>query len=395
MLEERHIPIIKSTIPLLENAGSALTEHFYTRMFRENPEVKHIFNLTNQATGRQQFALFEAIAAYAKFIEDLPQLTGAVERIAQKHTSFNIRPAHYQIVGRHLIETLRELASEAFTVEVEEAWTEAYGLLSSIFIGREGELYQERKVANGGWQGRRKFNVVAKQVESKLVTSFVFEPVDGGAVLNYESGQYLGVEVKPQESEYREIRQYSISQAANDSNYRISVKRELGGDTPQGLVSNYLHDHIEVGDVIELYPPAGDFYLVDRQSPVVLLSAGVGITPMQSMLETLAKTKYQHPVSFYHACENSEQHSFNKQNKEICDEHGWDYKVWYQSGALSDSHIASGFMHFEVRALPINDGHFYLCGPVGFMQFAKQELMAKGVDESRIHYEVFGPHESL
>ena len=86
MLNEQHIQIIKSTIPLLENAGPALTKHFYSRMFSHEPELKHIFNMANQNNGRQQVALFEAIAAYAKNIENVTVLQSAVERIAQKHT---------------------------------------------------------------------------------------------------------------------------------------------------------------------------------------------------------------------------------------------------------------------------------------------------------------------
>ena len=132
MLTDKHIDIIKSTIPLLENAGPALTGHFYQRLFSHNPELQDIFNMANQHSGRQQVALFEAIAAYAKNIENLAVLTTAVERIAQKHTSFNIKAPHYAIVGHHLIETLRELASEAFTADVEEAWTKAYQFLAQI-----------------------------------------------------------------------------------------------------------------------------------------------------------------------------------------------------------------------------------------------------------------------
>ena len=134
MLTDKHIAIIKTTIPLLENAGSAMTTHFYQRLFVHNPELQDIFNMSNQHTGRQQVALFEAIAAYAKNIENLSALTTAVERIAQKHTSFNIQAEHYAIVGQHLIETLRELAPEAFTSNVEEAWTSAYQFLAGIFI---------------------------------------------------------------------------------------------------------------------------------------------------------------------------------------------------------------------------------------------------------------------
>ena len=130
--------------------------------------------MANQHSGRQQVALFEAIAAYAKNIENLAVLTAAVERIAQKHTSFNIKAPHYAIVGHHLIETLRELASDAFTPNVEEAWTKAYQFLAQIFVNREAELYQERGDTLGGWRDARAFNLVEKKIESKLVTSFIF-----------------------------------------------------------------------------------------------------------------------------------------------------------------------------------------------------------------------------
>ena len=96
MLTTEHINIVKSTIPLLESGGTAITEHFYKRLFTYNPELKDIFNMSNQETGRQKTALFEAILAYAKNIDNLAVLKHAVERITQKHTSFYIQPEHYQ-----------------------------------------------------------------------------------------------------------------------------------------------------------------------------------------------------------------------------------------------------------------------------------------------------------
>ena len=398
MLTDKHIDIIKSTIPLLENAGPTLTGHFYQRMFRLNPELKNIFNMANQHSGRQQFALFEAIAAYAKNIENLEVLTTAVERIAQKHTSFNIKPDHYAIVGHHLIETLRELASDAFTTDVEEAWTAAYKFLAQIFIDREAHLYQERAETLGGWRDARAFTVIDKVVESKLVTSFVFMPLDDKAVIGYQPGQYLGVEVSDPNREFKEIRQYSLSTSANDQTYRISVKREvnnLDGITTKGIVSNYLHNEINVGDSINLYAPAGDFFFTDRQAPVVLLSAGVGITPMQAILETLAKESYEYPVQYLHACENSEQHSFDQRTTELINQHNWQQHIWYLTGEVSQQHILQGMMDFTQIDLPIEQGDFYLCGPIPFMQFAKQQLLTLGVEANNIHYEVFGPHADL
>jgi nitric oxide dioxygenase len=393
MLTEQHIAIVKATIPLLENAGPALTGHFYQRLFQHNPELQDIFNMSNQVSGRQQVALFEAIAAYAKNIENLGALTQAVERIAQKHTSFAIQPAHYAVVGHHLIETLRELAPDAFTDEVEDAWTAAYQFLAQIFITRESELYEQRGQSNGGWKGARSFTVIEKTKESKWVTSFLLEASDKKPVIDFIPGQYLGLEVTPMNAKYKEIRQYSLSDTPNGSTYRISVKREAN-DNP-GVVSNYLHDWVNVGDKVNVHAPAGDFYFQDRQAPVTLISAGVGITPMQSILETLAKEEYDLPVNYLHACEDSEEHSFATRTESLIHANQWQQKVWYRNERSDDKDIEHGFMNFNAIELPLQQGDFYLCGPVPFMRYAKEQLISLGVTEDRVHYEVFGPHDNF
>lgn len=397
MLSAQTIALVKSTIPLLEDAGTVITEHFYARMFRANPELKDIFNMSNQQSGRQQFALFSAIAAYAKNIENPAVLKTAVERIAHKHTSLNVQAHHYDIVGHHLIETLRELAPAAFTVEVEAAWTEAYALLASIFIGREGDLYRQSEQGTGGWNGVRRFKVIEKKAESALVTSFVLAPSDGGAVLDYQPGQYLSVRVKPVGAEYWEIRQYSLSDRPNGERYRISVKRENG--TVRGAVSNHLHDAVQQGDEIDVLPPAGDFFLQALNRPTVLISAGVGLTPMMSMLEAIVHANTGAPVAFLHACENAQQHSFAGRIAELQRTYSpLTSFTWYS--ALDDLPTPShfhGLMEIAPLAaqLPLAEGHFYLCGPTGFMKFAKDQLLALGVNAGRIHYEVFGPHSDL
>ncbi|PTO73292.1 NO-inducible flavohemoprotein [Vibrio splendidus] len=398
MLNNLHINIIKSTIPLLESAGPALTQHFYQRMFTHNPELKDIFNMTHQRTGRQGVALFEAIAAYAKNIENLAALTTAVERIAQKHTSFNIQPEHYQIVGLHLIETLRELAADAFTPEVEEAWTAAYLFLAQVFIDREAELYLQRKQAVGGWEAAREFVIADKIEESALVTSFILQPKDGGEVLDYTPGQYIGIEVKPEGSQYSEIRQYSLSDKPNGKQYRISVKREGQGQETQGVVSNHLHDTVAVGDEVNLYAPAGDFMYQERSKPVTLISAGVGVTPMQSMLEFLNTEDKNEPVLYLHACENVGQHSFTTRVKDIVADKGWEAKTWYMNkdeSACENTHQGQMDLASISDTKGFEESDFYICGPVGFMKNIVEQLDALKVDRSRVHYEVFGPHANF
>ena len=406
MLSNEHIQLVKSTVPLLEASGSAITDYFYNRLFTHNPEAQNIFNMSNQASGKQSFALFSAIAAYAKNLDNVEQLLSMVERIAQKHTSLNIQPEHYDLVGHHLIETLRELVPEQFTADIEEAWTVAYQALAAIFIAREGELYKQREVLKGGWKGGRQFKLVEKRIESELVKSLVFEPVDGGPVIDYQAGQYIGIEVQPKQSEFKEIRQYSLSDKANGDSYRISVKREIVGKP--GIVSNYLHDGLRLADEVTLYAPAGDFFLTKTDAPVVLISAGVGLTPMQSMLETLLaeqgskeesslQKSAQKKIHFLHACENSGQHSFKKRLASLVQQNKVKALTWYKSETLEQAGIHQGYMDLVSveEQLPLALGDFYLCGPVAFMQFAKQQLVTLGVNDTRIHYEVFGPHESF
>lgn len=397
MLDQTTVAVIKSTIPLLESAGPALTQHFYQRMFSHNPELKDIFNLAHQRSGGQPLALFNAVAAYAKNIDNLGALAGAVERIAHKHTGFLIQPEQYHIVGSHLLATLKELGGSAITDEVLEAWGKAYGVLADIFIGREREIYQEKAAQAGGWQGTRPFIIKEKRAESALITSFVLAPADGQPVLNFKPGQYLSIKLAHPQLEYQEIRQYSLSDASNGREYRISVKRE-----PEGQVSNLLHDHLHVGDSIDVMPPAGDFFLrADKATPVVLISGGVGLTPMLSMLNQLLARDHGASISWLHACERGDLHAFREDIRHKCAQHNrLQSRVWYREPMAQDQqgkdYDFRGTMDLaQVAELLAPDAHYYFCGPLGFMQSIKDQLLAAGIPAGQLHYEVFGPHQDL
>lgn len=393
MLSDKTIEIVKSTVPLLAQAGTVVTDHFYKRMFSHNPELKNIFNMANQDTGRQQFALFNALAAYAQNIDNLAVLKEALARINHKHTSLNILPEHYPIVGAHLIGTLKELIPEQFTPDVEYAWREAYALLADICITEEAALYAHSKNKYGGWAGTREFKITNKQVESELVTSFTLTPVDGEAVITHKPGQYLGIKVKPEGAEYEEIRQYSISQKSNAKNYRISVKKEL--QPKLGMVSNHLHA-LELGAIVELYPPAGDFFLRNNTNPAVLISAGVGQTPMLAMLETLLSDNSNQAIMYLHACENTQQHSFAKYLNGLNAVYNrLQTMTWFNQAVEGADFIGLMNLNAVQTQLPLTNGDFYLCGPAGFMAFIKNQLLELGVKNEHIHYEVFGPHQDL
>lgn len=396
MLDAQTIATVKATIPLLVETGPKLTAHFYDRIFTHNPELKEIFNMSNQRNGDQREALFNAIAAYASNIENLPALLPAVEKIAQKHTSFQIKPEQYNIVGAHLLATLDEMFSPG--QEVLDAWGKAYGVLAGVFINREAEIYQDNANKTGGWEGTRAFRIVKKTPRSDLITSFEMEPVDGQPVADYQPGQYLAVWLKPEDFEYQEIRQYSLTRKPDGKGYRIAVKRENGGQ-----VSSWLHNAAKEGDVVYLAAPAGDFFLnVTPQTPVTLISGGVGQTPMLAMLDTLSKNRHPAQVNWFHAAENGSVHAFADEVKTLGSalpnftSHLW-YRTPTDTDRQSGAFDSEGLMALSALADKLQDPQmqFYLCGPVAFMQHAAKQLVELGVNADSIHYECFGPHKVL
>lgn len=291
-LSEQTIAIVKATVPALEAHGLEIVRTMYARMF-EDPAIRALFNQSHHGeTGSQPKALTGAILAYARNIDNLGVLGEAVERISQKHVGLQILPEHYPAVANALLGSIREVLGEAATDEVLEAWGEAYWFLANILIGREKTIYADLAASDGGWSGWREFRVDEKIRESEIVTSFVLRPVDGGAVVRHRPGQYLTFQLElPGRSTLK--RNYSISSAPNGNSYRITVKRE-----PKGEASNWLHDGAEVGTVLKVAPPAGEFFLgQETERPVVLLSGGVGLTPMVSMLETVRGRKPDLPCT--------------------------------------------------------------------------------------------------
>ncbi|MDF8362215.1 NO-inducible flavohemoprotein, partial [Achromobacter anxifer] len=375
MLSPQIRALVKGTAPVLKTHGVALTKHFYARMFQHNPELKHVFNQGHQAGGEQQQALAGAVAAYAEHIDDPSVLMPVVTRIVHKHVSLGIRPEHYQIVGKHLLASIKEVLGEAATDELVDAWAAAYGQLADLLIAEEARLYAESAAKPGGWTGWRAFRVVGKQRESAEITSFYLAPADGGAVPAYRPGQYVSVRVFVPELGLMQPRQYSLSDAPGQDRLRISVKREAGGaDTPAGRVSNALHDRLEEGGVIDVAPPQGDFHLREEgNAPVVLLSGGVGLTPMVSILNHLVGLNDERQIRFVHGCRNSSVHAMKEHVNSIAAERGNVRKaVFYEEIGQADQPGRDYDHAGRVDLLAIRDevivpdADYYLCGPAGF-----------------------------
>jgi nitric oxide dioxygenase len=391
MLSTTARPLIEATVPVLLANGEAITRHFYARMFSAHPELKNLFNLGNQASGNQAQALAGAVYAFASHM-DKPAVIGPVlDRIAHKHVSLGITPAQYTIVGRHLLAALGEVLGEAITPEIAAAWDEVYWLMATELVAREARLYQERDWQVG--QDWPALEVVRRELTSADTVALTLKPRDGSPLPDFVPGQYLSVAVPVPEAGLTQVRQYSLSDAPGGNTWRITIKRVAEGEaTPPGLVSNRLHEAIQVGDPIHVGPPAGDFRLRDDDAPVVLISAGVGITPMVSMLRHVAATQAGRPVVFAYATADSTRFPHRDEveaSLEALDDAR--YHLWLEQAGASDAPALAGRMDLgQVDALPAN-GAFYLCGPLPFMQAQRRWLIGQGISREQIHYEVFGP----
>lgn len=405
MLNPSTIEIIKSTVPVLEVHGTAITKRFYEMMFTSHPELLNIFNHANQRQGKQSGALANAVYAAAANIDQLENIIPVVKQIGHKHRALGVKPEHYPIVGQHLLMAIKDVLGDAATDEIINAWAEAYGIIADAFIGVEADMYAQAAAQPGGWDGFRKFVVTRKEQESSVITSFYLKPADGQSISSFLPGQYITVRATVEGSKNTHLRHYSLSDAPNPDYYRISVKKEAGNDSQAaGVVSNYLHDQVHEGDLLEISAPAGDFTLdpaAPSQAPVVLISGGVGLTPTISMLNTLVEKQPERPVTFIHAAINSGFHALRDHVTAVAKQHPQvSSYVCYESPLEGDACDHTGYIDIPWLQSVLSDetartADFYFCGPMPFMKTILQALKQLGVSADRIHYEFFGPAGSL
>lgn len=380
------ITVVKATVPALEQYGPLITETMYRRLF-ENDHIAALFNQANQQKGTQRLALAHAVLAYARNIENLEVLGAAVERIAQKHIGYAILPEHYPFVGQALLGAIEEVLGDAATPDILAAWGEAYWFLADLLIAREAAIRAEIEAQRGGWTDWRRFTVAERHVEADGIVSFVLRPEDGGPVVAHRPGQYLTLRFDAAGLPGVK-RNYSISSTPSDESYRITVKREAEGEA-----SRFLHDHALVGTILETTPPAGDFHLSDNPPrPVVLLSGGVGLTPMVSMLEVLARRHRDVPVHYVHGTSSPAHHALSRQVQDAATRHGnIVVSTFYESGADVPAHPGRISMDWLRTSVPLTEADIYLCGPRPFLRYFVAGLREAGVPVDRIHYEFFGP----
>ena len=238
----------------------------------------------------------------------------------------------------------------------------------------------------------RQFEVTRKVREAEGITSFYLAPVDGEPLAPFEPGQHLPIQLRFQDTAPAK-RTYSLSGAPGAAEYRLSIKRE-----DRGLASRALHDAVEVGHVIEARPPSGDFVVGCSQCPLVLASAGVGLTPMVSMLHKAAEDGGDRPVWYAHGARDGEHHALaDEVDALVASRPNLHRHIRFSSpraeDRLGEDYDATGRVTAEAL-LALNagpDAHYMLCGPAAFLADIQSGLTAAGVPEDHIHWETFGP----
>lgn len=391
MLSENTRTLVKATIPVLEQHGTEITKCFYGMMLDEHKELLNIFNRTNQKIGAQPTALATTVVAAAKNIDDLSPLIGHVKQIGHKHRALQIKPEHYPIVGEYLLKAIKKVLGDAATPEIINAWGEAYGAIADVFINVEKEMYAE-----AAWPGWKQFTVTGKKLVASDIYQFSVKPTKESGVdlakIPLIPGQYITVNTHPtgQNNEYDALRHYSLCSTEINDGLKFAVRKETPPGKPVGLVSEYLHKDIKIGDGIKLSAPAGDFAMNQElvkqdKIPLVLLSAGVGVTPLLAMLENQIKFNSKRPIHWIQASQDEQTQAFKEEVDALLSKGSNVAKEIVHSN--KGGHIDAEFLKQHVPS----HADVYLCGSLPFMQDMIGHFKTLEHKSDTIHYEPFGP----
>lgn len=250
------------------------------------------------------------------------------------------------------------------------------------------------------WNGFRKFTVARKVEECDDTYSFYLKPHNGRPLPAFKPGQYLTFEVQPPGLPKAQIRCYSLSDGAlTDEHYRVTIKRYIRDDGKPGVVSTYFCDDVKEGDILNVKAPSGKFYLdVEVERPVVLISGGIGITPMLAMARVLTHLNDPREIYFFFGCRSGADHMFREEVIELQKKNpNMRLHICYSRPSETDvkgehyNHHSRVTIDLMKEVLPSSNYEYYLCGPGPFMDSLVAGLYEWGVPKKDVKFEAFGP----
>jgi nitric oxide dioxygenase len=371
VLSSEQLAVVKATTPVVGANVSKITSCFYATMFKNDPGSLHFFNEANQQRGFQQEALAEAIVAYATNIENLGALAPLVEKIAHRHVSLSVTPPLYQLVHKNLMAAIADVLGAAVTPEIAGAWSQAVLDLAKVCITTEEQLYEKYEARRGGWRGEREFRLVDKKKMAAETYSFKFVPTDGYAgPFDFTPGQYMTIRMPKVGAAPRH---YTLTSSPGETFLQCTTRKVRGG-----VVSTYMHDKMEIGAKVRVGVPCGVLKSEPNPNGHVLVSAGIGVTPMSALAKQLGRKV----KAIW--CLNS-----TKDRAVFVDE-------FINSGVPTFSLTTEGGRpDLDVHAAKLvqtagESCSYYLCGPVPFMAGFSHALYKAGVAQEKVHMQLFG-----
>ena len=280
--------------------------------------------------------------------------------------------------------------------------TEALAQETMLFNLQAARRARKKAEATGApWNGIRKFQVAKKIPETNDASSFYLVPHDKKALPGFKPGQYLAFELNIPGQARKTIRCYSLSDRPRPDYYRVTIKRCLAPkpEHPPGLSSNFFHDSIHEGQILDVKAPGGHFFLdASKQSPVVLISGGVGITPCVSMMNELIELGSTQEIWWFYGVRNGSEHIMKKHVAEMAAKHdNIRLHVCYSNPSADDKegvdyqHKGRVTVDLFKEVLPSSNYDYYMCGPGPLMESITAGLTTWGVPDDRVHFEAFGP----
>ena len=378
--------VVTQTLPVVGANIEKITPNFYNRMFAAHPElIADTFNRGNQKQGAQQKALAASVATFAATLvdPDAPAPEELLSRIGHKHISVGIKPEQYPIVHKHLFDAIEEiLTPEVFQGAVRDAWDAVYLEMQRVLINFEKGLYDDLGVEAG--DVFRAAHVVSREERGDDVAVFSVK-LDDETPVSYLPGQYISVRQTMPDGA-GQLRQYSLV-GGKEGVLTFAVRRvDASEDLPAGEVSTQLWEKVQPSDAIEISLPAGDLVLDTKSNdPVVLISAGIGATPMIGMLDALVAGDSKRDVVVLHADRAETADALRaERNNAVAALANARQQVWYEPDLmnLADTELPEG-------------AQYYLCGGNGFLQAIRQQLADRGVARDNVHFELFSPNDWL
>lgn len=392
VLSQTTLDIIVATAPAVAPKCLEITSHFYSSVFAKLPSLLAFFNPAHNipVSLHQPKALANSLVAYASNITDLSPLLvpgGAVAAICHRHCALGIFPESYVIVHDNLMISIGHILGSIVTPEIYKAWSNIVLFLAKVMIDTEEDLYQMAEQREGGWSGPMDFRVSEIIQVAKGIKSFSFKPLPGsplaGKSFEFTPGQYLSLIVDIDGDGLTAPRHYTVTSPPGADFLQCTVKQIKGGK-----LSTHIHQHLKVGDTVKLAAPFGVFTLDEDVQSAVLMSAGIGITPMLNFKRTLG-SKFRLCVHVDSTPESFAYRDFflsaptgkEKSNETLLEKYT---RVPGEKRPSAQKLVAEVWDKLDGNG----NHHFYLCGPENWMEAVSKELIGKGA--KKVVCEVFG-----